>query len=219
MRFTELYEFEKQDITPVLAQIQEKCSDILAVLKNHPNTFLLRGMSNKEPVFQGVPRPDRKSLSTPQFISDMVDDWFNQYGFVANRSNSLFVTSNWSMAEMYGQVYMIFPVNGFDYTWFERSSDFWGDLTSLKEVRDLLKYAIGKKQQNQITSQDAEEIGIDLETLKKEVEWIIMRSTPKKTNIDEAIQIGHEIMIANSPYYAISQHYMPDIQKWIKGLK
>lgn len=219
MRYSELYEFEKQDISPILEEISSKCSDIISILKKHPNVFLFRGVNNKEAVFHAVPRNDRKSLSTPQFISDMVDDWFAQYGFAANRKNSLFTSASWEQAETYGKVYMIFPENGFDYTWFESSADFWSELLSIKEIKTLISHPFTRmKRQNEIDPSDAKRLEIDVDELRKDVEWMIMRSKPKKTDLEEALAMGHEVMIANRPYYAINQVYMPDINKWLKGL-
>jgi len=216
MRYTQIIKEEKQDITPILREIEIKCSDILDMLKHYPNIYLFRGTNGKPDIFNGTPRQDRKPLSTPIFISEIVDNWFKQYNFKAIRSNSLFVSPSWEQAEGYGKVYMIFPENGYDYTWFENSSDFWGELTSIKEIRNALK--IRKTNIADMTAQDFSNIGIDPEKLKKDVEWVIMRSEPLKTNLSLAIKYGNEIMLANCKYYAISNIYWPELNHWIKTL-
>jgi hypothetical protein len=217
MRFNELYEFEKQDISSTLNEISDKCSDILSVLKQNPGKFLYRGVKNKQPVFHAVPRIDRIEASIPKFITEMVNDWLEQYGFKAHIANSLYVTSFDYQADLYGPLYIIFPENGFDFTWFERSADLWGELLTIPEINQLLKHAKSKKQYD-ININDMNELGLSSDDLRKEVEWVIMRATPKKTDIGNAIKSGHEIMLANAPYYAISEKYLPKISKWIEGL-
>lgn len=98
------------------------CSDAIAAMKVS-RRFLYRGVSRSAPsIFIGKPRKDRNTSLNPE-MSKEIDDKFFAAGFKAARRNSIFCSAS-SQAAIYGTVYLIFPVNGFNFTWSPIVHDF-----------------------------------------------------------------------------------------------
>lgn len=121
--------------------IEKECSDIVSFYREHKKVFY-RGTRRGELFFKGVPREDRKPLDTPQVVHDALEGWLKEHGFAARRSNSLFITSDVSVTHHYGQPFVIFPKNGFQYTWFEKSRDLFDELnlfmkTELRQMDNI----------------------------------------------------------------------------------
>ena len=99
--------------------IQQNCSDIIADLQATGKT-LFRGVKsggNLGNVFVGQSRQDRSPKDTAPRVSTFVDQALASNGFKALRGNSIFVTTDHNQAEGYGEVFAIFPMNGFNYTY------------------------------------------------------------------------------------------------------
>lgn len=113
--------------------LNTNCSEIMAAYKA-AEEILFRGsiessISLREPNYPRLPKD-----SDPN-IQQAADEYLKQLGFVAMRSNSMFATSDFHMAFAYTRytdkrpekktLYMVFPFNGFDYTWSSQISDFY----------------------------------------------------------------------------------------------
>ena len=105
------------------------CSDVIDVIKK-THFFLYRGLGDANPrdVFLGRTRVDRKPKDMHKKLHTAIDDILTQAGFNATRSNSIFVTGLKSHASAYGRLYMIFPLNGFDFTWSPLYADLYSDI-------------------------------------------------------------------------------------------
>ena len=86
MRLTEINE----NLNEILKEIELECSDFISVLSKFQNVKLFRGIKGESrDIFIDAPRSDRRSLSTPQFISNMIDAWLR---WPANFNISRFCT-------------------------------------------------------------------------------------------------------------------------------
>lgn len=125
-----------------MEQIERECSWILAINKKI-KMFLLSGMKNRGAVIYGNTTTGRKPSQSDSLLTLYFDEYLSQTGCKALRSNSIFVTTDDYQAENYGGLYLIFPKNGFDYTFTNRkdlilNTDEHFDLSSLnKFVRDF----------------------------------------------------------------------------------
>jgi hypothetical protein len=175
---------EKQELTPELSEtyislIRRDCSEALAAMKA-TGRFLYRGIPHVESrAFKGASRENRRPLSTKAHFQILIDQMLEQRGFKALRSNSIYCTSADVEASYYtksvGQTYMIFPINGFDYTW----SRYSGDL-----------YAMMNWQDYQMLNNHAFD-----DFMEK------FQFTNKYLN--DALTAGHEVMV-HGQYYAFS---------------
>lgn len=158
--------------------IRNHCSESLAACRS-AKAVLYRGIKTaKENQFVGKPREDRVPTSSDPQTQLRVDYAFREAGFTALRSNSLFVTSKYSDAEIYSKgengIYVIFPVNGFTFTWSPRVNDFY-------------------------TSEASDDAGNlnnnDNDAAKKKRADYLAKWQYSKDNLDKAIKSANEILI------------------------
>jgi hypothetical protein len=123
-----------QDEHKYIELIQTNCSDAVRAIQD--SGFLYRGVGdNSAPdIFKGRSREDRQSLSGADAQQEMFDKIITNYGFKANRSNSIFCSGDKYQSRSYGELYLIFPINGYNLLWSEKirdfvhhSDDFYGD--------------------------------------------------------------------------------------------
>ena len=135
--------------TNVLKFITTHCSDILKFYKN-TGSYLYRGIKGgNNSVFIGSPRIDRIPLDTPITTQTAIDNKLKEAGFTALRSNSIFCSSDIMEAYDYGEAYIVFPCNGFTYTWAEYTRDLTKKYTLKSETSSTMLYDL----HNNITSE------------------------------------------------------------------
>jgi hypothetical protein len=80
--------------------------------------FLLSGMKDRGAAFSGRTRQDRLPRNSDPELTAKFDDYLRELNFKALRSNSIFVSTDLDQADIYGDVYLIFPKdNQFHYTY------------------------------------------------------------------------------------------------------
>jgi hypothetical protein len=109
-----------------LVQFMKKnCSDIIGTYE-WEEQYLYRGMrQGKSNILLAKTREDRNPMDTPPEIQSKLDKVLASQGFIALRSNSIFCSSNFEYIHDYGSPFMIFPVNGFTYTWNSDAKDLY----------------------------------------------------------------------------------------------
>jgi hypothetical protein len=210
-----LFEFEQQEleIDNTLASIAKECSNILAIYKK-TETVAYRGIPGirLQGIFSGVSPENRAPKHTPKETDMIINKALDQAGFSARRDNSIFVTSELSTAKTYaeyddGETYVIFPVNGFKFTYSRKHKD--------------LTLGLGF-----VTADYATEENPDVRN-NKHVTWKMKHAYidlgPKgfcnhlgftSTNIEYALQNDLEIYIKGK-YYAISRKYYKQIEEFL----
>lgn len=103
--------------------VTKECSQILDYYKT-TNQFLYRGTKSKAEAFKGKPFEKRVSKDSDQYLSDLLNQSLEQAGVIARRDNSIFTSSKTSQAKNYGNTYIIFPVNGFSFSYSKKIKDF-----------------------------------------------------------------------------------------------
>ena len=152
-------------------------------------------------MYKGVSQFERRPKDTDLTIHRNVVDAMINLGFTAHRGNSIFVTSNKHMARAFssvvlgGQVYIIFPIDGFDYSWSPQVDDFYSDVI------------------------DSGDFTYD-DDLDEQMHELLVNLDYKDTDLDRVIKFSRsvEVMIHGS-YYAINSSYERQINAFIKGLK
>lgn len=115
-------------VTPELIKfIKKNCSEFLKIATK-ANAFLYRGFGGSfsdthKRAFIGMPRENRKPKDSYQNLQDQLDEYLTEKGFTALRSNSLFVTGSKTATSTYGSMYVIFPLNGYKFTWSQVEDD------------------------------------------------------------------------------------------------
>lgn len=105
-----------------IQKLETECSEFLAVMRK-TKLPLYRGVYTSKDTFYGVPRTNRSTKDSSPTFQIAFDGILKSKGFTALRSNSIFCTSNLEQASGYGDVFLIFPVNGFTFTWSQTRDD------------------------------------------------------------------------------------------------
>lgn len=118
---------DKQTTTKGFSKLEADCGEALTIFRE-AKQVLYRGSSSArlqfpDGQFHGHPRKDRLAKDSYQIMQAAYDALLKKLGYSALRSNGLFCTANPDQALGYGQVYVIFPKNGFTYTWSTVSED------------------------------------------------------------------------------------------------
>ena len=212
MRIFEISPGEKEEIEDAKTKIYQilttECSQSLRAFLN-TGKFLYRGYTYvQHNAFKGMSRTDRRPLSFDKERGQKIDDMYNDLGLVP-RSKSIFCTSTYSDAAFYTSytvspgtqapgekggdknVYYIFPVNGFKFTWCKNANDLFGEWSPFDdEMIDNMQY-----------HDIAEKYGLN------------------NNNFTEAVNSGHEVAI-NGTYYAFKvDMYTPVINLICNKLK
>jgi hypothetical protein len=201
MKIYEIEAGEKEPIAPedeitdrlnhVIPLVQQHCTQSLHAMRE-TGKYLYRGIKQSPPlVFLGQSRNNRNPSASPGQFQRNVDAAFNMAGFKALRSNSIFVSSSISEAKNYSYegVYLIFPVDGFSFTWSPRISDLYIDEYNIFD--DYTKRTLFFREDD-----------ASPELLKEFLE----RSLYRNTDFTSAIESTNEIMISGK-YYAIHSKY------------
>ena len=113
--------------------IEKECSKFLVEVKK-ANKFLYRGMDNDHPVVYGRSHEKRDPKDTSERTQKEIDKILSDAGFKALRSNSIFTTGDYGRAGGYGDVYIIFPRNGYNFTWSTKHKDWVPHESDTKKV-------------------------------------------------------------------------------------
>lgn len=168
-------EIQTQEPDQLEILLRRDCSEYISLLEV-TSAHLYRGIDGKPDLFKGYPRDNRDNLHTSPVHTNIINQLLKIAGMEANRNNSLFVTSDLDDAGSYGELYYIFPINGFKYTW-----------TSAYDL---------------IGSQILRKVRQSESNWKDKTEELLKILHPMNTKIEAAIEAGNEILLLGS-YYAL----------------
>ena len=109
----------------IFSYIEKNCSESVAATKKSKK-LLYRGFglgNGNKKIFVGYPRAKRKPKDSSPTSQVNFDKLLSLNGFTALRSNSLFCTTNESFATSFGNTFVVFPKDGFDFTWSPKFRD------------------------------------------------------------------------------------------------
>jgi len=195
----------------IVKQIEEKllamyprCKQIFSLYKKYPGKYFYRGTNHLMIYYNKTPPKGRRPRDSDEDIHTDIIKAMKANGFKAHRGNSIFMTSDMEQADGYatgppsraGQpsrgLYIIFPLDGFNYSWSPKVQDFEG-----------------------FYKDDPHSLGIDIEN---GIDEYLRQAEYTNKRIDAALKSGHEVM-TNSKYYAISTKYIPIITDYIKNMR
>jgi len=122
----------------MVSLIKSNCNPFLKDWQStYKYNFLYSGRKSSKDFDIKTIRKNRKPQNTSLDIHNIVDDWFYREFGVRARSNAMFGTFNRSMAEIYGNLFIVFPIGKYVML----SSDKVRDLY-LKLGTELVDYTI-----------------------------------------------------------------------------
>jgi hypothetical protein len=211
MKIYEIEAGEKINIKPenlkeLAMKIKTECSDAYTAMENI-SQILYRGMLlgnsiarffKLKPslnIFLGKPREDRKPVDVKLETQEKYDAYLRDAGMTALRSNSIFCTTSQSDAKQYGELYMIFPKNGFEFTW-------------SPDVKDLTNNVIQSWRHKAFPSNFAKQY-TDLNKVRFDdyLKYYFSQIRFDNTHFEEALRSKNEILIRGE-FYAVNQNYL-----------
>jgi len=127
------------------AILRKNCKLSVATFKKI-GKYLYRGSRDHGVAYMGRSTNKRRASDTPDFVQDNLNQLFLKAGYKAVRGNSIFTSGNENVAADYGDVYIIFPVDGFNFTWSSKIADLFsyydrgGFLTGFDLAQNTRKY-------------------------------------------------------------------------------
>ena len=188
--------------------ITSECKQILSLYASFPGRYFYRGTKKSESYYRATSPQNRIPKDTSPEAHAVAISAMIALGFTAHRGNSIFVTPSRNIAKEFtlsrpvGQIYIIFPVDGFHYAWSPNVNDFYSDVRA-RAARD------------RIDSADFEFSGGD-----EDMREVFEDLDYKDTDLDRALKFSDmsEVMIHGS-YYAVNSTYERQVNAFIQGLK
>lgn len=171
--------------------LETECSQILSVYRQ-TNQFLYRGMRNRPAVFRSGIRDDRKPLEMPEWIHNLLLKAYRRLGVAAHRGNSIFATPDEKIADVWGDAYIIFPTNGFKFSWFTTITD---GQYPWDQLQRIAYGAVSKGDQMRDAEQGKE---IVISTIVDELTELGLR----QDDLTAAMHAWAEVLITGSEFYA-----------------
>jgi hypothetical protein len=157
---------------------------------------LLFRSSNKtvKNILKVNPRTDRKPLNVNIGVHNEMDKIFKgRFGWKA-RSEGVFVSADANQIDIYGTVYLFFPIGEYKFIWSPEVFDFYDE-------QENFMYLVYPEE----ISVDNDYSEEDIDYIKSEIEEKINSYTDK--NLNKAIKRRNEIMFKCSSYYLVNVKY------------
>jgi len=233
------------DIDNLWNRIKVECSDYLAAC-GRAQTWLYRGMGSKEnrPAFLEKSPEHRKPVDSNPMLVRSFDQSLQQLGFVARRENSIFCSSNRDTAGAFGHIYVIFPRNGFDFTYTNEREIILDELEQVLSTKYITSWHqavknIAKRSLNQfpllLVNATAHQMWFIVQRNRdillsqgfpqnlidnlRDPEYIERKYKPQKTNLYNALQQSHEVYV-HGEYYALRwDFYRKSLAFWMNEIQ
>lgn len=139
-----LMESNYRPITHDFSEIREilhrDCKKILSIYRS-TRGGLFRGeeIRNSDLILKQSRLENRKPKHTPQDVHDLLNKLFkNKFGW--NVRNGVFVSSKYTTANDYGEVFYFFPAGNFKFCWSPKITDLYNDIIDLHHYQELTDY-------------------------------------------------------------------------------
>ena len=134
--------------------IEKNCSQIFQFymdqnksLSTYDPAFFYRGIKRtSDDALYGKPFDNRRVMTSDSTLNDIFNKKMAEAGFTARRDNSTFVSRSRNQASNYGALYVVFPRDGFSFTYSKNvkdlvlGSDHYGQLLDYEVVKPLVDY-------------------------------------------------------------------------------
>lgn len=136
MKLSEITNSNSDSIITTLELIKPKITQILSLYKGSPTKYFYHGSARNVDSYISKSPVDRSPRDTLVGTHIDIVRAMLRAGFIAHRGNSTFVSSaRWMTTEYLGprkgpqtgSSYIVFPFNGFNYTWSPHVVDLWRD--------------------------------------------------------------------------------------------
>jgi hypothetical protein len=127
-------EINKKSFSNYAKIIQKDCSEYIQAVAAAKKVLFRGTQPQALSAYVGQSHKKRKTKDTSSAIQTGVDKVLASKGFTALRHNSIFTSSRVEIASDYGIPYIIFPKNGFSFTWSPKIQDFYHDFIEEHDI-------------------------------------------------------------------------------------
>lgn len=192
--------------------INSRGSQYKALVGNLTENILYRGMRvyyGADAVIKGV-RSKRRPLTTHDAVHTAADEFFEEQFGIKFRSQSIFAVGDEGVAEGYGDVYAVFPLDEVKICWSELVSD----MTAYTH-QQLGLVNVGNKQVHALSALKDDEIADRTKKILSKADYQVNPSSLKRQYFSRFYK-KHEVMIHCDEYVAIRQEFLPKVLELIK---
>jgi hypothetical protein len=190
MKINEIISSSDEKLYELCSTLKEQCSEFLDEMKQ-AKRFLYRGISSDKPYFEANSPPYRNPQGQSIQYQNLLDICLKMNGFGALRSNSICCTSDLKHATAFANSYLIFPKNGYEFTW----SPIIEDIGGSDKLYDILTFLYRKNSES-----------VEF----KPSQLMIKECRFKNRDMTSALKSENEISI-HGKYIAIAYKYKNDV--------
>lgn len=202
-----LFEIEQENFKDYMKIVEKECSNILEIYKNPQTNYLYHGTKRNSDFLKKPVKFREKTVSFDKMHHDLSHKMMQDLGYKATRKNSIFTTTDTTVAEIWGDVYIVFPKNRFKYTWFDTVDEY-----SIFKFEDIFQEL-------------EEEYGLDYNMDAEAYEKALFRfqdflSTELEAytyDLGPALQENIEVLINDDYVYLLSTYYQDFLDEYLLG--
>jgi len=189
--------------------LNTECSDIIKAYKQ-TGKFLWRGIKGvNDSIVKSTIDKNRRPLEMSGEVHDATNEALTDLGFKAHRGNSIFTTPNINTTDSWGAPFVVFPKNGFEYTWFAEETI--GDGYVYHRLNDIRYDAKEYYSQEGLNQTDSDWDFFLIDYFRKRIPEL----EPTNKNIVEALNKDAEVLITGDYYYAVDETMSKYIDRWV----
>lgn len=196
---------KRPSIDDEIMKIRSECPTIINLYKKHGGShFFVRGIKKEQDTIGRIVkkniRTDRRSTYSADDTA-LIQQAYEELGIEAHRQNSIFVTTDYSIAKNWGGVFYIFPTDPFVFSYFE-------DITTpsiypLFALSDAIYNARREQWKALPTTKRNDRAVLDNQKIVDAIKKVMVRDKITTTNLDRPLLTQREVLIHGASYYAV----------------
>lgn len=185
----------KKDIYEIIDLMKKNnYSQIIDFYKKNKKKYLYRGSKQNNNIYISRPKELRIPKDSSIINHIIYDNVFDFLNFKAKRTNSIFCTPSYGIAKNYGNVYVIFPKNNFNFLYSSNIKDLY-----LFNINRLVNIFITKYEDSFIIRSN------------KDFIFYILKRNKKDEAVDELIKIFNLDKNGKDYYKKIKIHFLIEL--------
>jgi hypothetical protein len=184
-------------------QLPKQCSEVIQACREG-SSLIYRGMKTDNSVLLRSIRNDRRPVEMDPGAAEMLVKAYTAAGIEANRQNSIFATAEIDTAGAWGNVFIVFPLNGYKFSYFTEFKGQYAFYSVQRAAKQALalrnaKHEIDEQQQIAQVVRYLNQVGLTNE------------------NLTYALQQNCELLFTGTQYYAFNALEWQDaLRRWLQ---
>jgi len=185
----------------LLPSVPQQCSNIIQVYRDAGWGFY-RGLRSTASILLKNIRTDRKTMEMAPDRAELLVAAYNAVDVAAHRQNSIFTTPSLEMAQAWGDLYIVFPFNGYKFSYFENIKDDYAFYPLQHVAGEALRrgreYGTSREEQVALVVDTLNERGLT------------------QSNLSYALGHNCEVLFTGTQYYAFAKEdWSGALRRWL----